>query len=91
MLAAWRSLILFSVCSVMVRPGNSARHLCTRAEDVRAKVPGGHILVHAIISAIDDYAERETGNREYFWNRPHSMCAYCRVEGTRRRTNRCQH
>jgi len=50
-----------------------ARHLCTRAEHVRAKVPGSHILVQAIISAIDDYAERETGNREYFWNRPHSM------------------
>ena len=50
-----------------------ARHLCTRAEQVRAKVPGSHVLVQAIISAIDDYAERETGNREYFWNRPHSM------------------
>lgn len=46
---------------------------CTRAEQVRAKVPGSHVLVQAIISAIDDYAERETGNREYFWNRPHSM------------------
>jgi hypothetical protein len=50
-----------------------ARHLCMRAEHVRAKVPGNHILVQAIISAIDDYAEHETGNREYFWNRPHSM------------------
>jgi hypothetical protein len=29
------------------------------------------ILVQAITSAIDDYAERETGNREYFWNTPH--------------------
>jgi hypothetical protein len=36
-------------------------------------VPGSHILVQAIISAIDDYAEREMANREYFWNRPHSM------------------
>jgi hypothetical protein len=35
-----------------------ARHLCTRAEHVR-------------MTAIDDYAERETGNREYFWNKPH--------------------
>jgi hypothetical protein len=34
-------------------------------------VPGSHVLVQAIISAIDDYAERETGNREYFWNKPH--------------------
>jgi hypothetical protein len=24
-------------------------------------------VVQAIMSAIDDYAERETGNREYFW------------------------
>jgi hypothetical protein len=49
-----------------------ARHLCTRAEHVRAKVPGSFVLVQAIMSAIDDYAERETGNREYFWYRPHS-------------------
>jgi hypothetical protein len=47
------------------------RHLCTRAEHVRMTVPGSAILVQAIMSAIDDYAERETGNREYFWNRPH--------------------
>ena len=26
-------------------------------------MPGSHILVQAIISAIDDYAERETGKR----------------------------
>jgi hypothetical protein len=43
------------------------RHLCTRAEHVR----GSHALVQAIMSAIDDYAERETGNREYFWNKPY--------------------
>jgi hypothetical protein len=47
------------------------RHLCTRAEHVRPTVPGSYILVQAIMSAIDDYAERETGNREYFWNKPH--------------------
>jgi len=35
-------------------------------------VPGSYILVQAIMEAIDDYAERETGNREYFWNKPHS-------------------
>jgi hypothetical protein len=33
-------------------------------------VPGSHVLVQAIMSAIDDYAERDAGNREYFWNRP---------------------
>ena len=47
------------------------RHLCTRAEHVRVTTPGSYILVQAIMSAIDDYAERETGNREYFWNKPH--------------------
>jgi hypothetical protein len=36
-----------------------------RAEHVRMTVPGSHVLVQAIMSAIDDYAERETGNREY--------------------------
>jgi hypothetical protein len=30
------------------------------------------VLVQAIMSAIDDYAERETGNREYFWKPTHS-------------------
>lgn len=49
------------------------RHLCTRAAVVmpHAKVPGSLILIDAIMSAIDDYAERETGHREYFWGRPH--------------------
>jgi hypothetical protein len=28
-------------------------------------------LFIATMSAIDDYAERETGNREYFWGKPH--------------------
>jgi hypothetical protein len=47
------------------------RHLCARAEHVRMTVPGSYILVQAIMSAIDDFAERETGNREYFWGKPH--------------------
>jgi hypothetical protein len=47
------------------------RDLCTRAEHVRMTVPGSHVLVQAIMSAINDYAERETGNREYFWNKPY--------------------
>jgi hypothetical protein len=49
------------------------RHLCTRAAEVmpHAKVPGSLILIDAIKSAIDDYAEREMGHREYFWDRPH--------------------
>jgi hypothetical protein len=28
--------------------------------------------VQAIIVAIDQYAEAATGNREYFWNKPHA-------------------
>jgi hypothetical protein len=51
------------------------RHLCTRAEEVLpcARVPGSLLLIEAIKSAIDDYAEREMGHREYFWGRPHSI------------------
>jgi hypothetical protein len=45
--------------------------LCNRAEHVRMTVPGSHVMVQAIMSAIDDYAERETGNRQYFRNKPH--------------------
>lgn len=29
--------------------------------------------VQAVIVAIDQYAEAATGNREYFWNKPHSI------------------
>jgi hypothetical protein len=29
--------------------------------------------VQAIMVAIDQYAEAATGNREYFWNKPHSI------------------
>jgi hypothetical protein len=48
------------------------RHLCTRAEAIlpHTRVRGSVFLVEAIKSAIDDYAEREMGNREYFWDRP---------------------
>jgi hypothetical protein len=31
--------------------------------------------VQAIVVAIDQYAEAATGNREYFWNKPHSIGA----------------
>ena len=52
-------------------------HAETGFERVRRKV-GAHgreswDRVQAIWKAIDDYAELETGNREYFWNRPHSI------------------
>ena len=49
------------------------RHLCTRTEQVRMTMPGSAAMVRAIMTAIDDYAERETGNREYFWNRPYGI------------------
>ncbi len=29
--------------------------------------------VQAIMLSIDQYAEAATGNREYFWNKPHSI------------------
>jgi hypothetical protein len=29
--------------------------------------------VRAILLAIDQYAEAATGNREFFWNKPHSI------------------
>jgi len=38
----------------------SVRHMCTRADRVRMTVPGSYALVQAIMTAIDDYAERET-------------------------------
>jgi hypothetical protein len=55
------------------------RRMCTRAELAlpRTTVPGSDIMLHGIMSAIDDFAERETGSREYFWGRPHSAgCKY---------------
>jgi hypothetical protein len=30
-------------------------------------------LAEAIMPAIDDYAEHETGNREYFWRGSHNI------------------
>jgi len=49
------------------------RHLCTRAEATlpHMTAPGSAIMIDGIKSAIDDYAEREMGSREYFWARPH--------------------
>jgi hypothetical protein len=49
------------------------RRLCTSAEQTHriTRKPGSYVRVEAIKKAIDDYAECEFGNREYFWNRPH--------------------
>jgi hypothetical protein len=48
------------------------RHLACRNEVVNphAKQPGSRAAIDAICSAIDFWAERETGHREYFWGRP---------------------
>jgi hypothetical protein len=52
-----------------------ARIECNRAEHVMpyAKAPGSLLLVEAIKSAIDDWAEREMGTRDFFWDRGHSI------------------
>jgi hypothetical protein len=45
-------------------------------EDVRRKATREgwcYQHVQAIIVAIDQYAEAATGNREYFFNKPHSI------------------
>jgi hypothetical protein len=57
------------------------RRMCTRAELALPvmTVPGSDVMIHGIMSAIDDFAERETGHREYFWGRPHS--GGCRSSG----------
>ena len=46
------------------------RHLCTRAEHVRPTVPELHTGAGDHVG--DRRLERETGNREYFWGKPHS-------------------
>jgi hypothetical protein len=50
------------------------RHLSTRAEETvpYSRQHGSVMLIAAIRSAIDDYAEHEMGHREYFWDKPHS-------------------
>jgi hypothetical protein len=50
-----------------------ARHVCNKAEDVLPYVtmPASLMQIEAIKSAIDDYAECEMGNREFFRGRAH--------------------
>ena len=52
-----------------------ARLECNRAEHVMpyAKVPGSLMLVEAIKSAIDDWAELEMGARDFFCGRGYSI------------------
>lgn len=47
------------------------RQMCPR--QVGSHNGGSWDLVQAIQIAIDDYAELETGNQEYFWNRPYGI------------------
>ena len=44
------------------------RRMCTRAELTRdcTTVCGSQIMIQRIMTAIDDFAEIETGQREYF-------------------------
>jgi hypothetical protein len=44
---------------------DNARRLATREDHL-------HQNVQTIILCIDPYAESATGNREYFWRRPHT-------------------
>ena len=48
---------------------------CNRAEHVmpHAKAPGSLMLIEAIKSAIDDWAEHEKGARDFFYGRGHSI------------------
>jgi hypothetical protein len=52
---------------------DGVRRMCTRAELALpvTTVPGSDIMLHGVMSAINDFAERETGHREYFWGRLH--------------------
>jgi hypothetical protein len=67
--------------AALVRPGNERMSFLGCTHVGRAPVhagrsrlavhasAGSYALIEAIKTAIDDYAERETGNREFFWNR----------------------
>jgi hypothetical protein len=50
---------------------DTLRRMCTRAEVTRPNttVPGSHAMIQCIMRAIDDFAELETGHRDYFWGR----------------------
>jgi hypothetical protein len=45
------------------------RRMCCRAEHTNPHTtkPGSFAAIEAIKLAIDEWAERETGNREFFW------------------------
>ena len=45
------------------------RRLCTGPEQTNriTRKPGSYVRLEAIKKEIDDYAECEFGNREYFW------------------------
>jgi hypothetical protein len=51
--------------------------MCTRAKLALpvTTVPGSDVMIHGIMSAIDDFAERETGHSEYFWDGPTAAAA----------------
>ena len=51
-------------------PGQASVHTGAGCLAAHA-APGSAALIEAIKTATDDYVERETGNREFSWNRPH--------------------
>jgi hypothetical protein len=52
-----------------------ARLECNRAEDVLpyARQPGSLLLIEAIKTAIDDWAECEMGTRDFFYGKSHGI------------------
>lgn len=53
---------------------SEARRLCCSAEHIvpHTTMPGSFMALQEIKDAIDNYAECQMGDREYFWSRPHS-------------------
>ena len=64
--------------SRLLKALDEARRLCCSAQETvpHTTMPGSFMALQAIKDAIDDYAERQMGHREFFWGRPHS--AGCR-------------
>ena len=53
---------------------DDVRHLCCSLERLMAcaRRRSSFALLEKIKRTIDDYAENETGYRQYFWDQPHS-------------------
>jgi hypothetical protein len=49
------------------------RDHASAAHSAADQAAGKRNPIHAIMPAIDDYAERDGGHREFFWERPPSV------------------